>query len=363
MREWLGRRQDGRAGPRPLRRVARRLGPQPAMPLGLASPCTAMRPSAAEPRRAASRATSCSPPGRTRQGGGKRTTRGHYDVPMRGCTIALDGRVVVEEGRIVDPKMIVPRASADRALTHGSGSPSMLIDGQFAVAAAPPTLMRAPVRRRLMASCLPGCESLEQVDEDRYRAVVAVALAGVKARFDLQVEVTERDAERRLRDHARRRGRPGQHPAGREPRSRLAPNAGGTLVSYRSEVAVTGRLGRFALGMMKKKAQSLGDEFAANLRARLDAAGGRGERAGRRRPPPGPHTGSRRAWPWWQQRSCVAVAVRRARAPRRPGIDGHDHERRLQGLLPAAHRGRGRRRCWPPTPRRSRSPAVPRSSR
>lgn len=43
------------------------------------------------------------------QGGGKRTTRGHYDVPMRGCTIALDGRVVVEDGRLVDPKMIVPR--------------------------------------------------------------------------------------------------------------------------------------------------------------------------------------------------------------------------------------------------------------
>jgi 2,5-dihydroxypyridine 5,6-dioxygenase len=43
------------------------------------------------------------------QGGGKRTTRGHYDVPMRDCTIALDGRVVVEQGRLVDPKMIVPR--------------------------------------------------------------------------------------------------------------------------------------------------------------------------------------------------------------------------------------------------------------
>ncbi len=43
------------------------------------------------------------------QGGGKRTTRGHYDVPMRNCTIALDGNVVVEEGRIVDPKMVVAR--------------------------------------------------------------------------------------------------------------------------------------------------------------------------------------------------------------------------------------------------------------
>ncbi len=43
------------------------------------------------------------------QGGGKRNTRGHYDVPMRDCTIALDGKVVVENGRIVDPAMKVAR--------------------------------------------------------------------------------------------------------------------------------------------------------------------------------------------------------------------------------------------------------------
>jgi 2,5-dihydroxypyridine 5,6-dioxygenase len=43
------------------------------------------------------------------QGGGKRTTRGHYDVPMRDCTIALDGSVVVDKGRIADPKMKVER--------------------------------------------------------------------------------------------------------------------------------------------------------------------------------------------------------------------------------------------------------------
>jgi 2,5-dihydroxypyridine 5,6-dioxygenase len=43
------------------------------------------------------------------QGGGKRKTRGHYDVPMRDCTIALDGRVIISEGRVVDPQMIVSR--------------------------------------------------------------------------------------------------------------------------------------------------------------------------------------------------------------------------------------------------------------
>lgn len=43
------------------------------------------------------------------QGGGTRTTRGHYDVPMRDCTMMLDNKVIIEKGRIVDPAMIVPR--------------------------------------------------------------------------------------------------------------------------------------------------------------------------------------------------------------------------------------------------------------
>jgi 2,5-dihydroxypyridine 5,6-dioxygenase len=45
------------------------------------------------------------------QGGGSRATRGHYDVPMRDCTVMLDGEVIVERGRVVDKRMIVPRVS------------------------------------------------------------------------------------------------------------------------------------------------------------------------------------------------------------------------------------------------------------
>jgi 2,5-dihydroxypyridine 5,6-dioxygenase len=43
------------------------------------------------------------------QGGGKRTTRGHYDVPMRDCTVTLDNKIVIDRGRLVDPQMIVER--------------------------------------------------------------------------------------------------------------------------------------------------------------------------------------------------------------------------------------------------------------
>jgi 2,5-dihydroxypyridine 5,6-dioxygenase len=45
------------------------------------------------------------------QGGGKRNTRGHYDVPMRDCTVALDGQVIIEGGKVIDPKMKVERVA------------------------------------------------------------------------------------------------------------------------------------------------------------------------------------------------------------------------------------------------------------
>ena len=146
----------------------------------------------------------------------------------------------------------------------------MLIDGQFIVAAPPQALMRHLFDARLMAECLPGCESLEALDADRYRAVVGVAMAGIKARFDLIVEVVRREE---LAVWATTRGEEGGNASQLQAQNTvtLQPVAEGTLLKYESEVSVTGRLGRFALGMMKKKAQALGDEFAQNLQSRLAA--------------------------------------------------------------------------------------------
>jgi 2,5-dihydroxypyridine 5,6-dioxygenase len=43
------------------------------------------------------------------QGGGTRNTKGHYDVPMRDCSVILDNEVIIDKGRIVDEAMIVER--------------------------------------------------------------------------------------------------------------------------------------------------------------------------------------------------------------------------------------------------------------
>jgi 2,5-dihydroxypyridine 5,6-dioxygenase len=42
-------------------------------------------------------------------GGGTRNTLGHYDVPMRDCTVTLDDEVIIDHGKFVDEKMIVER--------------------------------------------------------------------------------------------------------------------------------------------------------------------------------------------------------------------------------------------------------------
>jgi 2,5-dihydroxypyridine 5,6-dioxygenase len=41
------------------------------------------------------------------QGGGKNSTPCHIDLPMLGCTCALDGRTVIDRGVIVDERMLV----------------------------------------------------------------------------------------------------------------------------------------------------------------------------------------------------------------------------------------------------------------
>lgn len=48
------------------------------------------------------------------QGGGTNSTPGHLDLPMFDCTVAYDGKVVIENGEVVDPNMIVKPIDALR---------------------------------------------------------------------------------------------------------------------------------------------------------------------------------------------------------------------------------------------------------
>jgi len=146
----------------------------------------------------------------------------------------------------------------------------MLVDGEFEIDMPRETLFRVITDPALMAGCVPGCESIEQINPTTYRAVVTVVVAFIKARFNLVVEVTEEIAPETVLSVTRGEegGRASQLTATNQV-SLVDLGAGRTRVRYASDLSVTGRLGKFALGIMKKKAQSMAQEFAENLRARI----------------------------------------------------------------------------------------------
>jgi hypothetical protein len=149
----------------------------------------------------------------------------------------------------------------------------VLIEGKFEVAAARERVWLAIRDPLLMASCIPGCERIEAIDPLQYRAVILVEIGPIKARFNLVVAVSREEPFERIASTTR--GEEGTrasvlHAENSLTLAALAPNR--TEVGYRSEVSVTGRLGKFGLGIMKKKAETLGAQFAMRFRERIEAA-------------------------------------------------------------------------------------------
>lgn len=153
----------------------------------------------------------------------------------------------------------------------------MKIADSFTVAAPLDRTWRAIRDPQIVGACLPGCEEIEAVSPTLYRARIGVKLGPISAKFAAEVEVVEELPPVRVVTVTR-----GEE-SGRASNLRadnilsLAPaEDGGTLVTWESEMSVTGRLAKFGFGVMKKKAQSLAGEFARNLEDRLNNAAGTG---------------------------------------------------------------------------------------
>ena len=148
----------------------------------------------------------------------------------------------------------------------------MLIEDKFVVRAPRVEVWRFIVDPKRMLPCIPGCESIEQASPTQYRAVVKIEVGPIKTRFNLDVTVDAEHPPGLILSTTR--GEEGTRASTLSAKNRLelaALDERTTEVSYSSEVSVVGRLGRFGLGMMKKKAQALGTAFADSMRARLES--------------------------------------------------------------------------------------------
>jgi len=149
------------------------------------------------------------------------------------------------------------------------------IEGSFVVDAPRETVWRYITDPEHVGPSLPGCEEIEVISPELYKATVKVGVGPIKARFKLDVEITEERFPEFVETLTRGEegGRASSVTAHNELRLTDLED-GSTEVSYLSDVNIVGRLGKFGLGVMKKIANKLGKQFAATLTERIKAAEG-----------------------------------------------------------------------------------------
>ena len=147
----------------------------------------------------------------------------------------------------------------------------MRVEGRFVVAAPRERVWLAIKDPSIVAPCIPGCQSVEIVSPTLYKAKIRVQLGPIKADFNVDVEIVSETAPEEVR--TRTRGEEGSRASllSAENTLRLTVvNNNETEVFYASEATVVGRLGKFGLGVMKKKAESLGRDFATAFKQRVE---------------------------------------------------------------------------------------------
>ncbi len=133
----------------------------------------------------------------------------------------------------------------------------MKISGSSTLEAPVDKVWEAMLDPAVLARCLPGCESLAVIGEDRYAMSVTAGVAAIKGTYAGEVSLSDKVAPSSLTMRASGAGAPGTIDA--DVKVHLEPSAGGgTDLSYDADASVGGAIGgvgqRMLAGVTKKMA-------------------------------------------------------------------------------------------------------------
>jgi carbon monoxide dehydrogenase subunit G len=123
------------------------------------------------------------------------------------------------------------------------------------------------------ASCVEGIGALEERTPTSYGAVMQTRIAYIRFTFAVDVELLREQPPELV--EARVEGKPSGM-VGRltaTSLATLAQDGAETVITYRLEAALTGRLGSLGQPVLKAKAREMEKQFAANLRQAFAPAG------------------------------------------------------------------------------------------
>jgi uncharacterized protein len=121
-----------------------------------------------------------------------------------------------------------------------------------------------------MAKCIPGCDGVEDLGNNHYKAVVKIKVGPIGLALASEISIVEKDEVNRtaaLLVEAADKRVGGAVKATMS--MKLTPEGDGTKLEVSTDANVMGRIGDFGQPIIRKKADQTLQEVAANLRKAL----------------------------------------------------------------------------------------------
>jgi uncharacterized protein len=116
----------------------------------------------------------------------------------------------------------------------------------------------------VLRACIPGCEELEKIDDQGFRAVARMKVGPVSARFRGKVALIDLDPPRAYKISGEGEGGVAGFAKG-SAKVDLTEKNGGTLLTYQVDAQIGGKLAQLGQRLINSSAKKLADEFFANF--------------------------------------------------------------------------------------------------
>ena len=139
----------------------------------------------------------------------------------------------------------------------------MKIEGAADIPAPRDKVWAAFLDPEILAQALPGCEKLEAIGPNEYRATMKIGVAAIKGTFEGKVKLSDLEPPNRYRMAVEGSGGPGfvRGAAGMQ----LSDVDGGTRVSYDADVQVGGLIASVGQRMLGGVTKMMLDQFFTRM--------------------------------------------------------------------------------------------------
>ena len=146
----------------------------------------------------------------------------------------------------------------------------MKLEGSYEVKAPRQKVWSAFLDPEMLRKAIPGCEKLEMVGPDEYKATLKIGVAAVKGTFEGKVRLSDKKPSDSYRLAAEGSGGPGFLRA--DTLISLADIDGGTRVSYTADVQVGGLIAGVGQRMLGGVSKMMADQFFNRMSEQLSTA-------------------------------------------------------------------------------------------